>query len=390
MEGENFSQRLMYSLREFGQMIADTGRLKSYAKAIAAAVRPGDVVVEIGAGPGVFSLLACRAGARRVFAIETDISIQYARDLAAANGFSDRIEFFQSDSHTVILPERANVIVSDIRGVLPLMGRAIPSQEDARQRFLAPGGIMIPQQDTLKVAVAETEKSYARLTRPWQKPVAGMDLSPTLQSVLNRLENVFFSKKQILTQVLDWGILNYAGGASSRAGAQLEFCTTRKGTGHGVCLWFETNLLNGIGYSSAPGTKNTVYGQLFLPWLEPVELSEGETIYVELHADLIGQDYVWRWETTIPARPGHAEIHFQQSTFRGAIYASSSLRRRSLDYAPKLSEESQADLWMLQRMDGSASLQSIAEAAAERFPQLFASWQDAFQRVAHLSSEFSR
>ncbi|MGB7728916.1 MAG: methyltransferase domain-containing protein, partial [Candidatus Acidiferrum sp.] len=79
-------------------MIADAGRFNAYANAIARAVRPGDTVAEIGCGPGVFSLLACRAGARRVFAIESESCIQFARELAAANGFTDRIEFFQSDS----------------------------------------------------------------------------------------------------------------------------------------------------------------------------------------------------------------------------------------------------------------------------------------------------
>src|SRR6266849_6424007 len=112
----------MYSLRDFGAMIADAGRFGAYAKAIAAAVRPGDTVAEIGCGPGVFSLLACRAGALRVFAIESDDSIHSARQLAASNGFTDRIEFFQGDSRKTELPERVNVIVSDIRGALPFRG----------------------------------------------------------------------------------------------------------------------------------------------------------------------------------------------------------------------------------------------------------------------------
>jgi len=143
----------MYSLNDYGDMIADDGRFAAYAKAIANAVRPGDTVVEIGCGPGVFSLLACRAGARRVFAIESEDSIHFARQLSAANGFADRIEFFQSDSRKTELPERAKVIVSDIRGSLPFLGAAIRSIEDARQRFLAPGGILIPQRDILKAAV---------------------------------------------------------------------------------------------------------------------------------------------------------------------------------------------------------------------------------------------
>jgi hypothetical protein len=80
--------------------------------------------------------------------------------------FTDRFEFLQSDARKTELPECLNVIVSDIRGALPLHGPAIPSIEDARQRLLAMAGIMIPQRDTLKAAVIEADEYYSRLTFP--------------------------------------------------------------------------------------------------------------------------------------------------------------------------------------------------------------------------------
>jgi len=380
----------MYSLRDFGGMIADAGRFGAYAKAIAAAVRPGDTVAEIGCGPGVFSLLACRAGARRVFAIESEDSIHFARQLAAANGFTDRIEFFQSDSRKTELPERVNVIVSDIRGVLPLYDHVIPSLEDARQRFLGPGGIMIPQRDTLKAAVIEADEYYSRLTSPWRKSVPGVDLSPLVLPILNQSYSSSFKSDQLLTQAQNWGLLGYTVGAATRVSAELDFHAAREGTAHGVCLWFETKLFEEIGFSSGPGAGGTIYGQLFLPWLEPVAVEKGRKIRVGLHADLVGQDYIWRWETRISAAANNAELHFQQSTFQGANFSPHSLRRQAVDFAPLLSEAGQADLWMLEKMDGSGSLQKIAQSAAERFPRLFSSWREALRRAADLSKEFSR
>jgi protein arginine N-methyltransferase 1 len=380
----------MYSLRDFGGMIADAGRFGAYAQAIAAAVRPGDTVAEIGCGPGVFSLLACRAGARRVFAIELDDSIQFARQLAAANGFTDRIVFFQSDSRKTELPERVNVIVSDIRGVLPLYDHVIPSLEDARQRLLATGGIMIPQCDTLKAAVIDAGEFYSRLTSPWQESVPGLDLSPSLLPILNQSYSSTFNKDQLLTRPQNWALLDYTVGAPVRVAAELDFCAARDGTAHGVCLWFETTLFLEIGYSSGPGAARTVYGQLFLPWLEPVAVEKGQKIQLGLHADLVGQDYIWRWETRISAGPRNAEFHFQQSTFQGANFSPLSLQRQAVDYIPLLSEAGQADLWMLEQMDGAVSLQIIAQSAAERFPRLFSSWREAFRRVADLSRQFSR
>ncbi len=379
----------MYSLRDYGAMIADAGRFNAYANAIARAVRPGDTVAEIGCGPGVFSLLACRAGARRVFAVESENCIQFARELAAANGFTDRIEFFQSDSRKTELPERVNVIVSDLRGVLPLYAHAIPSLEDARERLLATGGIMIPQRDTLKAAVIEAEEYYSRLMTPWRKSVPELDLSPSVLPILNEFYRGSFKKDQLLTETLDWGLLDYTVGVGKRVTAELAFHAVREGVAHGVCLWFETALFENIGYSSGPGPADSVHGQVFLPWLEPVALRKGQEIQVGLRANLVDQDYIWRWETRIPAGADHPALHFQQSTFLGANLSLQSLRRQAVNYAPRLSEAGQADLWMVERMDGSASLQEIAQSASERFPRLFFSWQEAFARAAELSKEFS-
>ena len=88
----------MYSLFDYGEMLADTRRCEAYSKAISASVRPGDTVLEIGCGPGLFSLLACRAGARKVYAIDSEEIVHHARELAVDNGFADRMEFLHSDS----------------------------------------------------------------------------------------------------------------------------------------------------------------------------------------------------------------------------------------------------------------------------------------------------
>src|SRR6266436_6245211 len=93
-----FPRAEMYSLRDFGAMIADAGRFGAYAKAIVAAVRPGDTVAEIGCGPGVCGLLICRGGVRGVVAAGSHAASQQGEHAGAAADFTDRIEFFQNDS----------------------------------------------------------------------------------------------------------------------------------------------------------------------------------------------------------------------------------------------------------------------------------------------------
>src|ERR1700722_2202928 len=133
----------MYSLRGYGEMIADQVRVEAYAQALRKTVKPGNVVLDIGTGPGIFAVLACKLGARRVYAVEPDEIIQVGREVAAANGCADRIVFIEEMSTAINLPEKADVIVSDLRGVLPLFQVHIPSIIDARARFLAPAGKMI-------------------------------------------------------------------------------------------------------------------------------------------------------------------------------------------------------------------------------------------------------
>src|SRR4051812_21694028 len=128
----------MYTLIGHGSMLRDRLRMAAYEEALRRTVRPGSVVLDLGAGAGILSLLACRFGARRVFAVEPADVIHVARAAAAANGFADRILFFQEVSTRVTPPEPADVIVADIRGVLPLSHDSLAALVDARRRLLAP------------------------------------------------------------------------------------------------------------------------------------------------------------------------------------------------------------------------------------------------------------
>lgn len=381
----------MFTLGEYGLMIDDKVRMRPYVEALRRAVKPGDVVIDLGAGPGLFALLACCFGARRVYAIEPDPVIDVARALAKANGLADRIEFIQDFSTKVELPERANVIIADLRGVLPLHDSHIATVADARRRLLTEDGILIPERDLLWAAIAGSPETYSAFVQAWDGELYGLDLSRARHLCINTWgKGSKIKPEDLLTEPRQWGELDYRTLSAPNVHAQLEWRALADGLAHGIIAWFDTVLYDGIGWSNAPGQRAQIYGSAFFPWPEAVSLVRGDRVTVALKANLIDNDYVWSWRTQIVAACGQERAAFQQSTFFGAIPSPDTLRKFSDAFVPALSEEGAVARYTLSLIDGQRTQGEIADLLCAQFPQQFSSRRAALDLVAALSQRYSR
>lgn len=126
------------------RMLNDRSRTEAYLKAIQEVVMPGDVVLDLGTGTGILAVAAAKRGARRVYAIEATSIGAAADKLFEANGFSDRISLVSGWSTQIALPERVDVMVSEIIGDAPFGERVRDLTWDARRRFLKPDARIIP------------------------------------------------------------------------------------------------------------------------------------------------------------------------------------------------------------------------------------------------------
>lgn len=320
----------MYSLRFYGQMLADAPRMDAYAAALRYTVKPDSVVMDLGSGPGVFALLACKLGARRVYAVEPEGVITLARELAAANSCADRIEFFESLSTEIDLPEPATIIISDLRGVLPWFQRHLPSIIDARARLLARGGVLIPRRDILWAAVVEAPDRYEEIIGPWEHNNFDLDLSAGTRLVTNTWRKTRIKPEQLLSDPVCWNTVDYYEVDTPDIRAEICFHAARNGTAHGVAVWFDSELVGDIGFSNHPGAPEMIYGNGLFPFSEPVKMLEGERIQLRLAAKIIEDDYVWRWDTDFFARDHqHPKASFKQSTFFGVPLSPAQLRKLS-------------------------------------------------------------
>jgi type I protein arginine methyltransferase len=382
----------MYSLGAYGDMLADRERTGAYERALRQTLKPGMVVMEIGTGPGAMAVLACKLGANRVYAVESSPVIQVAREIAAANHCADKITFFEDLSTKIAIPAKADLVISDMHGILPLLEHHIPSIADARRRFLAPGGTLIGREDRIWVAVVEAPKHYAKIVEPWEHNMFGQDLNPARRMSLNAMHRMHPVREQLLTNPQLWLTLDYVSVEDPDAEGMLSWKAKRDGTGHGIVVWFDADLADGVSFSNAPGSPEMIYGSMFLPWLDPVPLKAGQTVCVDLQAKLLEKDYFWRWATRIelPGRPGEIATQFDQSQLKGAMLSPEKLRKSTSTYISQLSEEGLLRRRTLDLMDGRASLEEIARRLTIEFPGRFTRWQQALSFAGAISTDNSR
>lgn len=385
----------MYDLTDYAEMIADRVRMDAYALALKAATKPDSVVLDIGTGPGMHALLAAKFGARKVYAIEPNDAVHLARQVAQVNGFGDRIEFIQDLSTRVTLPERVDVIVSDIRGSLPMYGSHIPTVIDARTRHLREGGKLIPYQDVMYAALVDSSRAYRGVIRAWDHPYA-LSMKPIKQIVLNTWsDEVAYDLRQrhLLTKPHHWATLKYETIDDPDVGSSsIVLEATRDGKAYGWLVWFDTELSPGIGFANGPDVDriSEVYGRGFFPLLEPVSVRKGDVINLSMHANLQGEEYEWRWHTCILEGDDKDAIKadFDQST----TIAKMSEDKLILPYIslekPGIGRDGEIALYILQRMDGHISIDSIGHQVHKVFSQRFSDRQEAILFVHQIAKQF--
>jgi protein arginine N-methyltransferase 1 len=371
-------------------MYIDEVRRGAYATALRNAVTPESIVLDIGAGTGIFALLACSFGARRVYAVEPNDAIHLAREIAAANGYADRVTCIQALSTKVNLPERVDVIISDIGGLLPLFGHHISAIMDARERHLVPGGLLIAQQDRLRGAVVEARDTYHKLMKPWCEKLSGLDLSAGRRLVANTWGSLCEKEAKLLTQPSTLAVIDYRTITESKMSGNLTWTMQHAGTGHGVAVWFDRTVADGIELSNEPGagTAADTYGSAWFPWPESIDLVPGDQVSFQLRADLLDEQYIWRWETIINACGDTQDIkaNFCQSSLKGLPFSLASLKERESEYVPAPTEDARIDAFILSKIDGHSSLREIAKAVAAKFPSRFKGWEDALSHVGDLTA----
>jgi hypothetical protein len=381
-------------LDEHRRYLADRPRLEAFSRAIAAVVRPGDVVVDLGCGTGILGLLACRAGAARVYSIDAGDMAEVARALAAASDYADRVTIVNGHSRHIALPERANVVVSDQTGHFGWEAGVLEYSRDARRRFLMPGGRLVPRAIRLWIAPVEVPILWQQASF-WRTRPAGFDMLPAQEIVWNSGHAWRVEGADLLAAGCAVATLNPADD-NRHFTVDATLRIARAGRLHGVAGWFSAELADGVWMTNAPGDpcridrRNSVF---LLP--QPLEVSAGQILHVHLSVrpeDLIVSWVLECWQDEAAMRSGDANRRLDRvsgSTFRGMLVSPDALHRTAPSFVPRLTERGRARKRVLDLADGRTSVAGIERALHEHHPDLFPDVADAGVFVAEVISRYA-
>jgi SAM-dependent methyltransferase len=267
-------------------LLADRVRNAAFHAALQRVIVKGETTVaDIGAGTGFLGFLAARLGAARVDLYEAAEIAEVARKLLRLNRLAN-CRIAEVHSTDVADPDRVDVIVCETLGNYPFEENIIATLNDARARFLAPAGVIVPHAVEQFVAPVATERFWRELA-VWDTVGYGLDFEPAKRMSLNNIYVRWFEPGDLLD-----------GGASARAWDKVVFDrrnkTTRAGevawrmsrpvTIHGLALWWRAELAAGIALATGPLDPRTHWEQLYLPALAPIPVAAGQTLTARLRS----------------------------------------------------------------------------------------------------------
>lgn len=347
--------------------VNDRIRLQQFRDAIASSIKPGDRVADLGCGSGILGLLSLQAGAAHAVAIDDSAMIDVARDTLLKAGYGERTSFIRGKSSRITLPEPVDVVICDHVGYFGFDYGVIDFLEDARKRFLKPGGTLIPSRIRLNIAAVNSEKCHD-LANGWQAENIPKAFHWLRNYAVNTKHAVTLEPNDVLGAPAVLGDIDLYADQPDFLCWNAELHIERDATMHGLSGWFECELAKDVWMTNSPLAQTPIQrSQAFLPIAETVPVKAGDTVKITIMAR--PKELMIAWVVEFPA----TGQHFAHSTWQGMLLAPEDLIRTNPAHIPQMSREGRARITVLGYCDGQKTAQEIEQAVLRNHPDLFPS-----------------
>jgi protein arginine N-methyltransferase 7 len=269
-------------------MLNDHRRNARYEAAIAASVRPGDLVLDIGTGSGLLALLAARAGAELVVTCEAEpVIARAARQIVAANGYEDRIRVVDGLSTGlrvgVDLPARADVLVTEIFDCGLLGEQVLSTVEHARRELLTDDARILPRRARLwgQLVSSDNIRSHNYVSTACGFDVSTFNQFRSLEYFDTYLENY---PHQVLTAPFPLLDVDFnVDCPPAREG--IKAVPVADGSCDAIAIWFELDLSPGVTLSTGPDQRGNHWRQAIQTFDVPFRCETGRPMPLQVLHD---------------------------------------------------------------------------------------------------------
>ena len=294
-------------------MLNDVLRMEAYEAAIKEAVRPGMVAVDVGTGTGILALWALKAGAKLVYGIEVNQRrIEQALQRIGNAGFGKQFRIMNAVSYAAVLPEKADIIISEILGNLGDNEDMVRILNDARGRFLKVGGVMLPESAQTFLVPVSTPAMHEQVR---EKKVKGINAGYDLESLMERLRvcnqfNLYYDGvipcSAYLARPLSVREFTFTGSDDPEYEVGRRFLITRSGMLTGFKGYFIAQLSQSVcldisGDDIRGKRTSDCWKHSYLPIFEPFQVQVGDVVtlryarhYPVEQTSIFRQCYQWR------------------------------------------------------------------------------------------------
>ncbi len=280
-------------------MMNEHRRNEAYKNAICSAIKKDDLVLDIGTGSGLLSMIAADCGAREVITCETSSTIsKIAEKIIHKNGFGRTVKVINKNSKDLVLGQdisrKVDILVSEILSS-EFVGEGIQTTVlDAKRRLLKKNGRMIPEGGSIMIALIENTGKLSK--ELFVESALNFDVSDFNSIIANKCFLKLEDRPILLSDPIEAFTFDFCNFEKIyRDKKTIKICAKRAGVCAGVIQWLKVNLYDEIDYENNPVEMyrlNSVSGWKtpIFKFNNPINVTVGQSLNIQA---TLNEDQSW-------------------------------------------------------------------------------------------------